>query len=60
MNPFSNPIVINLPEDDPLFGLDLRAVIEYGNRACQQLQQVIAEKDREISMLRKILSEKNI
>jgi hypothetical protein len=55
MKTIKEPIIPDLPEGDPLKYLDLRAVIEYANRNCQYLQQLIREKNREIARLRKIL-----
>ena len=49
------PLVLDLPKSDPLFGLDLRAVIEYDGRICRHLHDLLDQRSREICRLKKEL-----
>jgi hypothetical protein len=49
------PLVLDLPKSDPLYGLDLRAVIEYDKRTFRHLHDLLDERSREICRLNKEL-----
>ena len=49
------PLVLDLPKSDPLYGLDLRAVIEYDKRTFRHLHDLLDERSKEICRLNKEL-----
>jgi hypothetical protein len=49
------PLVLDLPKSDPLYGLDVRAVIEYDGRTFRHLHDLLDQRSREICRIKKEL-----